>query len=245
MSRLWYALRYYAGWSVFGALAVLVSGLCTPLCWWPRRERWAPFARGLIRWAFRTWLGWLRLTRIVEVRWRGFDAASPPGVALYVANHPSLIDAPVILAHLPAAVCIFKPRLLRNPLVGPPALLAGYIASNRADAVRTAADRLRSGQALLVFPEGTRTDDGAHLNALKPGFAVIARTAHVPLHVLRVRNSPALLSRGRAWWRLPPAPLWIEITREATLLPQDLPVPRQLVAQVAQRLRTGLAAVDS
>jgi len=48
------------------------------------------------------------------------------GPAVYVANHPGLLDATFILARLPDTICIFKPALIRNPAMGPAAIMAEY-----------------------------------------------------------------------------------------------------------------------
>ena len=237
MSRSWFGFRYYASWLVFGGLCVAVNLLLAPLLLLPRRERFGPFARRMIRGCLQFWLWWLHVWRIVEVRWDGWSATSCPGGCVYVANHPTLIDATLILARLKNAVCIFKPRLLRNPIIAPAALLAGYIASNRRDALRVAAAQVRTGCSLLLFPEGTRTAEGHSLNPLKPGFSLIARQANASVHVLRLRSSPGLLPRGCAWWRLPPGPMWVEITRDGVIRPEEFSDPRTMVSRVEKRLR--------
>jgi 1-acyl-sn-glycerol-3-phosphate acyltransferase len=243
MSRYWFGLRYYVSFLLFGVMGIVVNLVCAPLLLWPRRQQLGRPVRRLIRSCFRFWLWWLRFTRVVDVRWSGFAGrpAFPPGT-IYVGNHPTLIDATLLLARLDDAICIFKARLLHSPFIAPAALLAGYLASNRPDVLRAAAASVSEGRSLLIFPEGTRTARGAQLNPLKPGFSVIARQTKAAVHVLRLRSSPDLLPRGRAWWRLPREPMWVEISREAIIEPREFQDPRRAVRRVEQRLRGPLAA---
>lgn len=243
MNRCWFAVRYYGSFLLFGLMGLAVNVGCAPLLVWPRREQLGPPVRRLIRRCLRLWLWWLRAIRVVDVRWSGLPTPQAfPAGAIYVANHPTLIDATLLLARLEDAVCIFKPSLLRNPLIAPSALLAGYLASNRRDVLRVAAARVHAGQSLLIFPEGTRTTQGHPLNPLKPGFSVIARHARAPVHVLRLRSSPGLLPRGRAWWRLPREAMWMEITRDGIIDAPEFDDPRRAVKQIEKRLRSQLAA---
>ena len=63
-----------------------------------------------------------------------------------VANHPSLLDALMLVAQLPRSACVMKARLMRNPLLGPGARLARYIRNDSArQMVHLAIDDLRAG----------------------------------------------------------------------------------------------------
>ena len=237
LRRGWYSFLYYASWFMFGAGGLLLNLAMAPLLLAPRRERFGPLARRAIRRMFSLWLKWLHACGVVDVRWRGFDQPLPAG-AVYVANHPTLVDATFLLARLPDAVCVFKPALLRNPAIAPVARLAGYLAGDQGvDTIRAAAESVAAGRSLLVFPEGTRTQPGTVLNPLKPGFALIARRAAAPVQVVRLRGSPDLATRGRAWWRLPALPGWVDIVRDELIPAEDCGTTAELVARVEQRLR--------
>ena len=164
--------------------------------------------------------------------------APSPGI-VYVANHPTLVDAPFLLARLPDTVCIFKPALLRNPVIAPAALLCGYVSGDAGvDGIRRAAEAVAAGRSLLIFPEGTRTVPGSSLNPLKPGAALIARRAGAPLRLIHVTSSPLMARKGHPWWKLPPLPGRFEFTL-GELIPVD-PAP-STVALLA-RVEEGLSA---
>jgi len=242
---LWLVFAYYFSWVLFGLGGLALNIGCVPLLFAPRRERFGPPARRATRWMFDLWLRWMHASGVVIVTWRGFDRPLPTGV-VYVASHPCLLDAPFLLARLPEAVCIFKPALLRNPCIAPTALMCGYVAGDQGvDLIRDAAARVAAGQSLLIFPEGTRTAVGATLNALKPGFAIIAQRAHAPVQVIRIRSGPALARKGNPWWRIPPLPGWVEFTLD-DLIPADrFDNPTALTDYLAAHLQTTLTPAPS
>ena len=238
MTRTWYGFLYYVSWAFFGLLGLLLNVVCAPCLLLPRSRRRARWTRRAIRGLFSFWLRWLHACGVVRVRWRNFPPGPLPGGRVYVANHPTLVDATVLLACLPDAVCVFKPALLRNPVLGPAARIAGYIVGDHGvETVRAAAAALAGGCSLLVFPEGTRTEPGHVLSPLKPGFALIARRAEAPIQVVLLRASQNLVPRGRPWWQLPPLPGWIEATLDEEIAVHEGDATQAIVEQVERRLR--------
>lgn len=126
---------------------------------------------------------------------------------MIVANHPSLLDALMLVAHLPRSACVMKAGLARNPLLGPGARLARYIRNDSPHRMlHLAIADLRAGGQLVMFPEGTRTTQ-APLNAFQGGFALIARRAGVPVQTVFIDTASPYLGKGWPLWRLPPLPI--------------------------------------
>jgi 1-acyl-sn-glycerol-3-phosphate acyltransferase len=217
ITRARFVATYYVSWAVFGLVGLLLNIGCLALMILPSRNAHGPGVRAMIRRLFEAWLAWLHATRIVEVEWRGFEGGPLPSGIVYIANHPTLIDATVILARLPDAVCIFKPSLMRNPAIGPAAVMAGYVRGDAGlDLIKAAAAKVAAGQSLLVFPEGTRTAAEAVVGPMKPGFALIADRAKAAVKLMVVRSTPGLGVRGLPWWRVPsvlPGKLEISLDR--------------------------------
>jgi 1-acyl-sn-glycerol-3-phosphate acyltransferase len=181
----------------------------------PGRPAMGPAVRAAIRWLFDWWLRWLHAARVILVKWTGFEGETLAPGTVYIANHPTIVDATLILARLPDAVCIFKPSLMRNPAIGPAAEMAGYVKGDSGlDLIKAAAAKVAAGQSLLVFPEGTRTAEGTALGRMKPGFALIADRAKAPVRLMVLRASPGIGARGRPWW---PAPAQLPATIEISL----------------------------
>jgi 1-acyl-sn-glycerol-3-phosphate acyltransferase len=134
---------------------------------------------------------------------------------------------------------------MRNPAIGTAALMADYSAGERGpDLVREVAGKIRAGQSLLVFPEGTRTAPGTPLGPLKPGFALIAARAQAPVQLVLIRASPGLVPRGRPWWRPPPLlPGEIDLTLDRRWPHDPTRSVQALTADVEHHLRARLAAV--
>jgi 1-acyl-sn-glycerol-3-phosphate acyltransferase len=198
-------LLFAAGGFELCVLGLLAGGL-------PATERTERFFQRLIQrhLAFFHW--WCDRTRLVHVHYRGFEAW-PRGGLVLAANHPAMIDITCLLARLPGAVCIFKPAIRRNPVLGAAARRAGYLGSDGGhDVVRNAADKVAAGHTLIVFPEGTRTPPGMATQPFKPGFVLIARRAHAPIQLVRITTDSDLLTKGSHWWRLPRFPAHVEVT---------------------------------
>ena len=180
--RIYHFVAGFLSWFVFGSVSLVLNFVCAILLVLPGRARLGPMARETIRRLFGAWCAWLHATRLIFVTWTGFTPERLAGPAVYIANHPGLLDATYILARLPDTICIFKPSVIRNPALGPAAILAGYAAGDAGvDLIRDVAGRVADGRSLLIFPEGTRTLAGVPLNPLKPGFAVGALAAGADL----------------------------------------------------------------
>jgi len=231
----------YVSWLAFGLLGLGLSLACVPGLLLPRRAGREARVRGAIRRLFALWAWWLRVGGVLRFDWRGFEAPLARGT-VYIANHPTLLDATLLLARLPDAVCIIKPKLMRNPTMGPAARMAGYIAGEKGvDLVRDVAARIAAGQSLLIFPEGTRTATGATLGPLKPGFALIAARAHAPVQLISIRASSDMVPRDRAWW-LPPTslPVWMKISLDRRWAYDPTRSAQELTDEVEQHLHSVL-----
>ena len=129
-----------------------------------------------------------------------------PGL-IVVANHPSMLDALMLVARLPRSACVMKASLMRNPFLGPGARLARYIHNDSPRGmVLRAVDDLREGGQLVLFPEGTRTTQHP-VNPFRSALTLIALRAQAPIQTVFIdTDSPYL---GKAWplWKLPPLPI--------------------------------------
>jgi 1-acyl-sn-glycerol-3-phosphate acyltransferase len=127
----------------------------------------------------------LRLLRL-RVRVSGLEHV-PEGPAVYAANHASALDILVVFGHLPVDFrIVYKKSLSLVPLVGWAILLGGHIPIDRRNSVRAkrsiaaAARRIRGGTSVVVFPEGTRSPDGA-VHRFKRGSFGLAIDTGVPV----------------------------------------------------------------
>lgn len=163
--------------------------------------------RWMIRHGLHRYLRWLELIGACQFDLAAIDVLREGGPLILVANHPCLIDAPLILSRLPDVACVMKAQLMRNPLFGGAARLAGYVRNEPpVGMVLTAVDNLKAGSHLLVFPEATRTTR-APVNAFTPTAGLIAQRARVPVQALIIETDSAFLSKGWPVFRQPRMPI--------------------------------------
>ena len=139
---------------------------------------------------------------LFRVEARGTEHVPRSGPVLIVANHSSLLDPPLVGGMTPRRLTFLaKAELFRIPGFG--GLLrrlgAQPLRRDGADpsALRTAQRVLQEGGALLVFPEGTRGDEGV-LREAKPGAAMLAIQTGAAVVPAYVSGSGRALPRGRS-----------------------------------------------
>jgi 1-acyl-sn-glycerol-3-phosphate acyltransferase len=136
---------------------------------------------------------------------------SEPGGLIVAANHPTMLDALLVVARLPRGVCVMKAELMRNIFLGGGARLARYIRNDVGRGmVRDAVETLREGNQLVLFPEGTRTVE-APVNAFKPGIALIAHLAQAPIQTVVIESFSPYLTKGWPLLKAPPVPVRIRL----------------------------------
>lgn len=232
LSRIHHAFLYYASLLLFALWSGTVSAWGALLAWLPASRRAERRFQHLIHRQFGHFLRWLAACRVVAVDYRGWDRMQTAPCVM-VANHPGLLDVGFLLARVPAGICIFKGAIRHNLLFSAAARRAGYLANDGAlDLVRGGTEKIRAGATLIVFPEGTRTPPSGALGPFRPGFALIARRAGVPVQLVRLSCDGELLGKRRAWWKLPQLPVRIAVQAGPRLDPGAAASTAALVAEV-------------
>lgn len=227
-------------WSVYEAIAMVLGlGMLGVLC-----LGWLPFALALLplpgQWrrrlarrthscVLRFYLGFLSFFCACRFDLKALDALPQQGPMVVVANHPSLLDAVLIISRLPNMVCIMKATLLRNPLLGVTAQLAGYISNaGPLEMMLNARAAMAQGAQLLVFPEGSRTRNFP-IDTCLPSACMLARAAGLPVQTLLIECSTPYL--GKAWplLRPPQLPLHFRV-----VLGQRFEVPADIATMTQQ-----------
>jgi 1-acyl-sn-glycerol-3-phosphate acyltransferase len=149
----------------------------------------------------RLWSFLILATTGVRVTVAGLDRVARGGSYLFICNHQSIYDIPIIFWNLPFDLRIIaKASLGRFPFIGGHLRRTGHILVERANAgpgtfrqVRTLLER---HQSLLVFPEGTRSADG-RLGRFRGGIFLLAIDAGLPIVPMTVRGSRHVMKKGR------------------------------------------------
>ncbi len=124
---------------------------------------------------------------MVRVEVSGLENLDPGRSYVFCCNHFSLIDTPVLFANMPREFRVLaRHNLWRIPFLGWHLNRAGHIPVRRespraaARNLGEAAEKLREGDSILMFPEGGRTRQPV-MRKFKPGAAYIAIKAQVPI----------------------------------------------------------------
>ena len=150
----------------------------------------------------RTW-SWLILnTTGVEVTVEGLEKLTPGTTYVFVSNHQSIYDTPVVFNSLPYQLRIIaKDSLAMFPVLGWHLKRGGHLFVDRRDPDRAGIlTRWRAlvsqGLSLIIYAEGTRSADG-HVGRFKAGSFLLAIQAGLPIVPLSIINTRAVMPKGR------------------------------------------------
>lgn len=120
-----------------------------------------------------------------------------------IANHPSLIDVVVLIASIKNADCIVKNELFKSRLLKGVFDATGYISNSDPELLIAACkSSLDSGNNIIIFPEGTRSEKGKDIT-FKRGAANIAIRCRAHFLPLEISVSPSTLSKEDKWFSTP------------------------------------------
>ena len=176
----------------------------------------------------------------VGVTIKGLKRISPGRPYIYMSNHQSNFDIPVLLGCLPVQFrWLAKEELFRIPIFGSSMRKCGYISIDRSDrrkairSLKLAAETIRGGVSVMIFPEGTRSRDGS-IQPFKKGGFVLALESGVPIVPLVIHRTFAIMAKNSL--RIQPCDVVLEVlepidTSEYTHRQKDA-----LINRVRQRI---------
>jgi 1-acyl-sn-glycerol-3-phosphate acyltransferase len=173
---------------VFGA-ASIVSSLF---------DRHGYFAHGCAR----AWSWFILKTTGVRVRVEGLERTKPGTTYVFVSNHQSIYDTPVLFSSLPYQLRIIaKASLARFPVLGwhlkrGRHLFVDRDHPDRAGILKRWRALVSEGLSLIIYAEGTRSRDG-HVARFKAGSFLLAIEAGLPVVPVAVIGTRAVMPKGR------------------------------------------------
>lgn len=220
LTKLWWILRTLLATVVFVLGSALTSLLITPILTllpYPRltKRRWT---RRIISSLARFYLRFLRVIGLARIQLGALENLDQPG-RLIIANHPTLLDALLLMALLPQASFVVKAAMARNPLTACLVALAGYLPNDfeGPELISRGVQALKEGQSLVIFPEGTRT--ATDQLRFQRGAAHIALQAGCVIQPVRIDCQPVVLRKHDKWYQVPHATPLFTLR---TLAPVDL-----------------------
>jgi len=182
------------------------------LCYW---AVWIPVAALLaFPWTFITgkvdflyrlgnWIAWsgVRLAG-VRVQVIGRDKLAPGRAYIFMSNHVSNVDPPILIPLIPGRTSVLvKKELFRYPLLGKAMRMASLVPVDRGNreagigAVREAAEVMRQGINMAIYVEGHRSSDGKLL-PFKKGPFYLAMESGVPVVPVTIAGTHQVMPKG-------------------------------------------------
>lgn len=204
VGRVWRLLATAISFTIFGLGGVLVSLLVVPFIYLTSSTLYKRHQRGkaLVHHLFWLYIQMMRLLGVLTFEVHGLEKLK--NAQLVLANHPTLIDVVFLIALMPNANCVVKKALIKNPFTRGIINVAGYIINDEsATAVVDAAMAVfEQGDALIIFPEGTRSKPGQKLQ-LKRGAANVAVRTKAEVTLVKINCEPITLTKGQPWYNVP------------------------------------------
>jgi 1-acyl-sn-glycerol-3-phosphate acyltransferase len=151
----------------------------------------------------------------VKVRMEGLDHVPGPGPYIFMANHQGSYDIFSLLGHLPFQFkWLAKKEIFSIPILGLAMKATGYIFIDRegtretVKAMNNAAQKIRGGMSVVIFPEGSRSPDGS-IQPFKKGGFTLAIKSKVPIVPIAITGSDEIIPKGKL--RVNPGSITIRI----------------------------------
>jgi 1-acyl-sn-glycerol-3-phosphate acyltransferase len=139
----------------------------------------------------------------IKIEIDGYENIPAGRSCIFMCNHVSNLDPPVVLPLLPGrSSVLLKKELMGIPILGRAMRMGKFVPvsrGHRRDAaqasVEAAADALRSGLHILVYPEGTRSLDG-RLSNFKKGPFFLAKETQAPIVPIALSGTQKMMRKG-------------------------------------------------
>jgi 1-acyl-sn-glycerol-3-phosphate acyltransferase len=138
----------------------------------------------------------------VSVQTIGLDRLDPSGTYIFMCNHVSNLDPPILIPALPRRTSVLvKKELFKVPILGRAMILGDLVPVDRrnrdaaVNSMRDAEQVMAKGLNMTIFPEGTRSPD-ARLLPFKKGPFYLAMDSDIPVVPVTVLGSERLMPKG-------------------------------------------------
>ena len=203
MNRYWRIFATGLSFAIFGVGGVLLTIFLAPALVLTRdRSLRRRFGKKLLKKAFKSFLWGMQFLGVMDLKIQHIDKLKPGG-RLVLANHPSLIDAVILISLIDNPNGIIKSSLFDNPSMYGLAKIAGLMRNvEGTELIRKSIESISSGDNLIIFPEGTRTRVLGQV-AFKPGAAYIAIKGGFNITPVLITTSEPVLRKDHSWYKVP------------------------------------------
>jgi 1-acyl-sn-glycerol-3-phosphate acyltransferase len=179
----------------------------------------------------------------IKVETTGVENVPAGQACIFLANHVSNLDPPVLLPQIPGRTSILlKKQLMSIPILGTAMRMAEFVPVERghrreaaAASIAAAASALSHGYHITVFPEGTRSKDG-RLSTFKKGPFFLAQQTQAPIIPVAISGTERMMRKGSA--AIFPGTARIQLL--SAIYPNDYPTRESLMAAVHAAIAAAL-----
>ena len=202
--------------------------------------------RGDIRWMYRVGMGIAALglrAAGVRVVVEGLGNVPAGRSCIFMANHVSNLDPPVLLPVVPGQTSVLlKRELMQIPILGKAMRMGKFVPVARGSrkdeaqaSVRAAAAALKAGLHMVVFPEGTRAVDG-RLAGFKKGPFFLAMQTGAPIVPVAIVGTERMMGKGT--WKIVPGVATVRMLEAVE--PGEFGTREELLRVVRERIAAAL-----
>jgi 1-acyl-sn-glycerol-3-phosphate acyltransferase len=139
----------------------------------------------------------------IKIEISGMENIPSGRSCIFMSNHVSNLDPPVLIPLLPGrSSVLLKKELMNIPILGRAMRMAKFVPVERGSrreaakvSVEAAAEALRSGLHIIVYPEGTRSPDG-RLSTFKKGPFFLAQETKAPIVPIALSGTQTMMRKG-------------------------------------------------
>jgi 1-acyl-sn-glycerol-3-phosphate acyltransferase len=162
------------------------------------------FMVGNVEWLYRQAMraAWFGVKMIgVDVEVIGRERFDPNGTYIYMCNHVSNLDPPIVVPSIPRRTSVLvKKEVFRIPLLSKAMLMARFVPVDRRNrdaaiaSIHEATEVMKTGVNMTIFPEGTRSPDGKLL-PFKKGPFHLAQESGVSIVPMTIHGTETLMPK--------------------------------------------------
>ncbi len=192
----WLAVVYFF---VAAFVLFIIAGLiCLSTCWFDPNRR-------ILHYFACAWGNhYLRINPLWRLHYEGLERIDSNKTYVLVANHQSLVDIVVLYGLFKPFKWVSKESIFQVPLVGWNMMINQYVLIKRGDLksikemMQTCRNWLNRGASILMFPEGTRSEDG-EMHDFRDGSFRLAAECGVPVVPIVVDGTHDILAKNGGW----------------------------------------------
>lgn len=210
LKKLYYIFITGVAFFIFGFICMLGNLLFFPVVVFglQRIKIVENFARDNVYFAWKIFILCAKFIGVIDYN-LNVDCKNIKSSTLVIANHPSLLDIVFLMSNIKRANCVVKESLCKNIFLFPAIKACNYIPNSKnEELLAKSCEALKNGEVLVVFPEGTRSDNGIFFHKAA---SYIGIHSAKNIFQIAIKMYPKSLKKNQPWYVTPSEKLKYDI----------------------------------